>query len=125
MDHRCRRFPVNLNEFLSRCSCGRNSTLTWQKLEYGKDDYIRHFFFKMKKSLKSLKLKEREAGFSRSICFGIMVAEKYGRRYISVFLIFPRINRNEENSIANTVGLNYKTFTDGLENYMLGNHAHG
>jgi len=79
------------------------------------DDYIRHFFQEEEKP-KILKLKEREAALVGQSIWNY-IAEKYGRRYISSILNLSRINRNEENSIANTVGLNYKTFTEDWKNY--------
>jgi len=85
------------------------------------DDYIRHFFQDEEKP-KILKLKEREAALVGQSVWNY-VAEKYGRRYISSILNLSRINRNEENSIANTVGLNYKTFTDDWKNYYLAINA--
>ncbi|WP_075351915.1 biopolymer transporter Tol [Algoriphagus marinus] len=81
------------------------------------DDYIRHFFQEEEKP-KILKLKEREAALVGQSIWNY-IAEKYGRRYISSILNLSRINRNEENSIANTVGLNYKTFTEDWKNYYL------
>lgn len=47
------------------------------------------------------------------------IAEKYGRRYVSSILNLSRINRNEENSIANTIGINIKTFFSEWRNYYL------
>jgi hypothetical protein len=85
------------------------------------DDYIRHFFQEEEKP-KILKLKEREAALVGQSIWNY-IAEKYGRRYISSILNLSRINRNEENSIANTVGLNYKTFTEDWKNYYLAVNA--
>jgi len=79
------------------------------------DDFIRHFFQDEEKP-KILKLKEREAALVGQSIWNY-IAEKYGRRYISSILNLSRINRNEENSIANTVGLNYRTFTEDWKNY--------
>jgi len=81
------------------------------------DDYIRHYFEEEEKP-KILKLKEREAALVGQSVWNY-IAEKYGRRYISSILNLSRINRNEENSIANTVGLSYKTFSDDWKNYYL------
>lgn len=85
------------------------------------DDYIRHFFQEEEKP-KILKLKEREAALVGQSVWNY-IAEKYGRRYVSSILNLSRINRNEENSIANTVGLNYKTFTEDWKNYYLAINA--
>lgn len=85
------------------------------------DDYVRHFFNEDERP-KILKLKEREAALVGQSVWNY-IAEKYGRRYISSILNLSRINRNEENSIANTVGLNYRTFTDDWKNYYLAINA--
>lgn len=74
------------------------------------DDYARHYF-KNNKNIKIHKLKGIEASLLGQSIWNFIV-EKYGRRYVSSILNLSRINRNEENSIANTIGLNYKTFTD-------------
>lgn len=74
------------------------------------DDFVRHFFNE-NKSPKLHKLKSREAGLLGQSIWNFIV-EKYGRRYISSILNLSRINRNEENSIANTIGLNYRAFQD-------------
>ena len=47
------------------------------------------------------------------------ISEKYGRRYVSSILNLSRINRNEENSIANTIGVNAKTFFEDWKSYYL------
>lgn len=47
------------------------------------------------------------------------ISEKYGRRYVSSILNLSRINRNEENSIANTIGVNAKAFFEDWKNYYL------
>ncbi len=47
------------------------------------------------------------------------IAEKYGRRYVSSILNLSRINRNEENSIANTIGVNAKVFFEDWRMYYL------
>lgn len=47
------------------------------------------------------------------------ISEKYGRRYVSSILNLSRINRNEENSIANTIGLNIKTFFNEWQQFYL------
>ncbi|SHO62900.1 biopolymer transporter Tol [Algoriphagus zhangzhouensis] len=81
------------------------------------DDYIRHYL-KEDENPKILKLKSLEAALVGQSVWNY-IAERYGRRYISSILNLSRINRNEENSIANTVGLNYKTFTDDWKKYYL------
>lgn len=81
------------------------------------DDFVRHYF-QEDESPKILKLKEREAALVGQSVWNY-IAERYGRRYVSSILNLSRINRNEENSIANTVGLNYKTFTEDWKKYYL------
>jgi len=81
------------------------------------DDYIRHYF-KEGETPKIQKLKERESGLVGQSIWNY-VAERYGKRYVSSILNLSRINRNEENSIANTVGLNFKTFTDDWQKYYV------
>jgi hypothetical protein len=74
------------------------------------DDFVRHYF-KDNKNIKIHRLKGKEASLLGQSIWTFIV-EKYGRRYVSSILNLSRINRNEENSIANTIGLNYKTFTE-------------
>ncbi|EMS30890.1 hypothetical protein C943_02814 [Mariniradius saccharolyticus AK6] len=81
------------------------------------DDFVRHFFNE-NRSTKLHKLKSREAGLLGQSIWNFIV-EKYGRRYISSILNLSRINRNEENSIANTIGLNYKAFQDQWKTFYL------
>ncbi|MGM0944411.1 MAG: biopolymer transporter Tol [Bacteroidota bacterium] len=81
------------------------------------DDFVREYF-KEEETPKILKLKDLEAGLVGQSVWNY-IAERYGRRYISSILNLSRINRNEENSIANTVGLNYKTFTEDWKKYYL------
>jgi hypothetical protein len=82
------------------------------------DDYIRHYF-QSNEEQKILKLRKHEAGLVGQSIWNY-IAERYGRRYISSILNLSRINRNEENSIANTVGLNYKSFTQEWKKYYSG-----
>src|SRR5690606_28978511 len=81
------------------------------------DDFVRHYF-QEDETPKILKLKDKEAALLGQTVWNY-VAERYGRRYVSSILNLSRINRNEENSIANTVGLNYKTFTEDWKKYYL------
>ena len=81
------------------------------------DDFVRHYF-EEEETPKILKLKEKEAALVGQSVWNY-IAERYGRRYVSSVLNLSRINRNEENSIANTVGLNYKTFTEDWKKYYL------
>ncbi|PZX59248.1 hypothetical protein LV84_01278 [Algoriphagus ratkowskyi] len=81
------------------------------------DDFVRHYF-EEDQNPKILKLKEKEAALVGQSVWNY-IAERYGRRYVSSVLNLSRINRNEENSIANTVGLSYKTFTEDWKKYYL------
>lgn len=81
------------------------------------DDFVRHYF-QEDQNPKILKLKEKEAALVGQSVWNY-IAERYGRRYVSSILNLSRINRNEENSIANTVGLNYKTFTQDWKKFYL------
>jgi Tol biopolymer transport system component len=82
------------------------------------DDYIRHYF-QNENEEKILKLKKYEAGLVGQSIWNY-ISERYGRRYVSSILNLSRINRNEENSIANTLGVNYKTFEEEWKKYYLG-----
>ncbi|MHA7130766.1 biopolymer transporter Tol [Algoriphagus namhaensis] len=79
------------------------------------DDYARHYFAE-EENPKLLKLKQREAALVGQSVWNY-IAERYGKRYISSILNLSRINRNEENSIANTVGLNFDTFKEQWREY--------
>jgi len=79
------------------------------------DDFVRHYL-KEEENPKILKLKEREAALVGQSVWNY-IAERYGKRYISSILNLSRINRNDENSIANTVGLNYETFKTEWRKY--------
>ncbi len=79
------------------------------------DDYARHYFAEIENP-KLLKLKQREAELVGQSVWNY-IAERYGRRYISSILNLSRINRNEENSIANTVGLDFETFKKQWREY--------
>lgn len=79
------------------------------------DDFVRHYL-QEEDNPKLLKLKEHEAALVGQSVWNY-IAERYGRRYISSILNLSRINRNEENSIANTVGLNYNSFKEEWRKY--------
>lgn len=79
------------------------------------DDYMRHYFRGDKKH-KIHRLQEKEAALVGQSIWNY-IAEKYGRRYISSILNLSRINRNEENSIANTIGLNFRIFEEQWQNF--------
>ncbi|RIW13674.1 biopolymer transporter Tol [Algoriphagus lacus] len=81
------------------------------------DDFIRQFL-KDNSNPKILNLTGIEAGLVGQSIWNY-IAEKYGRRYVSSILNLSRINRNEENSIANTIGLNARTFFEDWKSYYL------
>ncbi|MCS5490109.1 biopolymer transporter Tol [Algoriphagus limi] len=81
------------------------------------DDYIRHYL-KEDETPKILRLNSIEASLVGQSIWNY-IAERYGRRYISSILNLSRINRNEENSVANTVGLNFNSFIEDWRKYYL------
>lgn len=81
------------------------------------DDFIRQYL-KENKNPKILNLTGVEAGLVGQSIWNY-ISEKYGRRYVSSILNLSRINRNEENSIANTIGVNAKVFFEDWKNYYL------
>ena len=81
------------------------------------DDYIRGFL-KENESPKIHNLTGIEAGLIGQSIWNY-IGERFGRRYVSSILNLSRINRNEENSIANTIGINIKTFFTEWRNYYL------
>lgn len=72
------------------------------------DDFVRHYL-KDNENPKLFKLQDEEAGLVGQSIWNFIV-QKYGRRYISSILNLSRINRNEENSIANTLGRRFRDF---------------
>lgn len=81
------------------------------------DDFIR-VYLKENKNPKILNLTGIEAALVGQSIWNY-ISEKYGRRYVSSILNLSRINRNEENSIANTIGVNAKVFFEDWKNYYL------
>jgi hypothetical protein len=73
------------------------------------DDFIRHYLDD-NENPKLHKLSKEEAALVGQSIWNFIV-ERFGRRYISSVLNLSRINRNEENSIANTLGRRFKDFT--------------
>jgi hypothetical protein len=82
------------------------------------DDYVRHYLEDNSKP-RLHRLRAEEAALVGQSIWNFIV-EKYGRRYISSILNLSRINRNEENSIANTVGVNYRSFLTQWSEYYRG-----
>lgn len=81
------------------------------------DDYVRHYL-QENENPKLHRLQQNEAGLVGQSIWNFIV-EKYGRRYISSILNLSRINRNEENSIANTIGASYKNFSEQWRQYYV------
>ncbi|HLW19589.1 MAG TPA: hypothetical protein VKX33_04665 [Cyclobacteriaceae bacterium] len=81
------------------------------------DDFVRHYLNENDKP-KLHRLEQGEAGLVGQSIWNFIV-ERYGRRYISSILNLSRINRNEENSIANTIGVSYKNFSDQWRQYYV------
>ncbi|AGA79068.1 hypothetical protein [Echinicola vietnamensis] len=79
------------------------------------DDYVRHYL-KGNENPKLHKLNEREAALVGQSIWNFIV-QKYGKRYVSSILNLSRINRNEENSISNTLGVGYKSFAEQWRAY--------
>src|SRR5690606_31170826 len=81
------------------------------------DDFVRHYLKENEKP-KLHRLEPDEAGLVGQSIWNFIV-ERYGRRYISSILNLSRINRNEENSIANTIGISYRDFFDQWRQYYM------
>lgn len=82
------------------------------------DDFVRHYL-RDNENPKLFKLQDKEAGLVGQSIWNYIV-EKYGRRYISSILNLSRINRNEENSISNTLGRRFNDFTNEWRNFYTG-----
>jgi WD40 repeat protein len=81
------------------------------------DDFVRHFF-RDNTNIKLHRYTDKEAAYLGQSVWNFIV-ERYGRRYVSSILNLSRINRNEENSIANTIGVNYKAFMEQWRQYYI------
>ncbi len=81
------------------------------------DDHIRDYL--SRRSIKKLiKIDGDEAGLVGQSVWNY-IAIKYGRSNVSNILNLTRIIRNEENSIASTVGMTYKQFLREWQNYYI------
>lgn len=81
------------------------------------DDYMRDYM-----SGKKIKKLKRIDGKSASIVGQSIwnyIAVRYGKGNIANILNLTRIIRKEENSIANTLGVSFKTFMEDWQNYYL------
>lgn len=84
------------------------------------DDYIRDLM--QEKKLKKVNNFEGEDAKRVGQSIWNYIAERYGQSYISNILNLTRIVRNEEKSIAGTIGISYKKFVADWVNYY-GGHA--
>ena len=81
------------------------------------DDYIRDYIGR-KKIKKLIKIDGEEAGVIGQSIWNY-IALVHGRSNISNILNLTRIIRNEENSIASTIGVPYRSFINNWQNYYL------
>ncbi|WP_420577010.1 translocation protein TolB [Ekhidna sp.] len=81
------------------------------------DDYLRDYM--SRKKIKKLKRIDGESARIVGQSIWNFIAVKYGEGNISNILNLTRIIRKEENSIANTLGVSFKTFLDDWQNYYL------
>ncbi|MDW3195922.1 MAG: translocation protein TolB [Cytophagales bacterium] len=81
------------------------------------DDYIRDYIGR-KKIKKLIKIDGEEAGVIGQSIWNY-IALTHGRSNISNILNLTRIIRNEENSIASTIGVPYRSFINNWQNYYL------
>lgn len=81
------------------------------------DDYLRDYM--SRKKIKKLKQIDAESAAIVGQSIWNFIAVKYGESNISNILNLTRIIRKEENSIANTLGVSFKSFMDDWQNYYL------
>ncbi|MEM6813907.1 MAG: translocation protein TolB [Bacteroidota bacterium] len=81
------------------------------------DDYLRDYM--SRKKIKKLNRINGEAAAIIGQSIWNYIAVKYGESNISNILNLTRIIRKEENSIANTLGVSFKTFLNDWQNYYL------
>ncbi len=81
------------------------------------DDYMRDYMGK--KKIRKLKRIDAESAPIVGQSIWNYIAVKYGESNISNILNLTRIIRKEENSIANTLGISFKTFLNEWQNYYL------
>ncbi|NQZ75498.1 MAG: translocation protein TolB [Ekhidna sp.] len=81
------------------------------------DDYLRDYMGR--KRIKKLKRIDGESASIVGHSIWNYLAVKYGEGNISNILNLTRIIRKEENSIANTLGVSFKTFLNDWQNYYL------
>ncbi len=81
------------------------------------DDYLRDYM--SRKKIKKLKRIDGESASIVGQSIWNYIAVRYGRGNIANILNLTRIIRKEENSIANTLGVGFKTFMADWQNYYL------
>ncbi|MEO9483410.1 MAG: translocation protein TolB [Ekhidna sp.] len=81
------------------------------------DDYLRDYM--SRKKIKKLKRIDGKSASMVGQSIWNYIAVKYGEGNISNILNLTRIIRKEENSIANTLGVSFKTFLDEWQNYYV------
>lgn len=81
------------------------------------DDYLRDYMGR--KRIKKLKRIDGESASIVGQSIWNYIAVKYGRGNIANILNLTRIIRKEENSIANTLGVSFKTFMVDWQNYYM------
>lgn len=81
------------------------------------DDYLRDYM--SRKKIKKLSRIEGESAAIVGQSIWNYISVKYGESNISNILNLTRIIRKEENSIANTLGISFKTFLADWQNYYL------
>ncbi|WP_258102558.1 outer membrane protein assembly factor [Marinoscillum sp. MHG1-6] len=81
------------------------------------DDYVRDYLVR-RKIKRFVKVQGEDAAILGQSIWNF-IAVKYGESNISNILNLTRIIRNEENSIASTLGLSYKQFLEDWQNYYL------
>ncbi|MDN3667919.1 biopolymer transporter Tol [Echinicola jeungdonensis] len=82
------------------------------------DDFVRHYL-KENEQPRLYKLNSEQAELVGQSIWNFIV-ERYGKRYVSSILNLSRINRNEETSIANTLGKSFKEFIQQWRDYYVG-----
>ncbi|QCK14341.1 PD40 domain-containing protein [Mangrovivirga cuniculi] len=104
-------FLLNLPEWFS-VGAARYIAYGWDE---EMDDYVRAYF--RKDTQKEFhQLSKQEAVILGQSVWNYMV-EEYGRIYMSNVLNLTRINRNEQSSIAYTLGIPFKQFLKGWADY--------
>ncbi|MEP1034581.1 translocation protein TolB [Ekhidna sp.] len=81
------------------------------------DDFLRDYM--SRKKIKKLKRIDGESASIVGQSIWNYIAVRYGRGNIANILNLTRIIRKEENSIANTLGVSFKTFMADWQNYYL------